>query len=120
MKRSSLLKFFLLFALIKPITSFALAEICAVLHEDFNHKGDSRVIFTNDNQNPTYLGDSWNNIVSSLYVREGCTVTLYDDQFGPTIPYYSYVYLDHSVPHLYDFNDKASYFHCTCEPFFLP
>ena len=115
MKKNSLLRIFLLLAsLLATKASFAATvQVCAVLHEGFLHRGDSRVIFANNNQF-TYLGDSWNNVVSSLFVAEGCTVTLYDDILCPTSPYYNYVELDHSVSYLYDFNDKASYFSCTC------
>ncbi len=92
------------------------SEVCAELHVDIAHRGDSRVIFSTENYNiPQYLGDTWDNVVSSLYVAEGCTITLYDYlNIGVRNGYSSSITLDHSVSFLYDFNNKASYFTCTC------
>lgn len=113
---------------ITTLSYSANSEVCAELHVDIAHRGDSRIIFTTDNYQPQYLGEAWDNVVSSLRVADGCTITLYDYLYdtlniGIKNGYGYSITLDHSTPFLYNFNDKASYFICTCSseiPIFFP
>lgn len=85
-------------------------DICAVLFEHANYGGANYVVY-NPNANTSYVGDWWNDKVSSVSVLPGCHITLFEHaNFGgdTTSIYDNTSYVGNW------WNDKASSFACHC------
>jgi len=90
--------------------AFAHGTVCAVMYEDSNYSNHAYIIW-GLNANSTYVGDSWNDKVSSVYVAPGCQLTLYQDSNYQGLPQ---TYTQSAAFVGSEFNDKASSFKCTC------
>jgi len=90
--------------------SAASARTCATLYEHINFGGDSREV--GDGVNTAWIGDLWNDQVSSIEVSPGCVLNAYEHiNFGG-----SHETFLGSVPWVGDsWNDKISSYTCSCE-----
>lgn len=98
-------------------------SICAMVYKDaeddaeFSCLGDSRSIFNKEETSD--LGSSWDNEISSLVVREGCTLEVFWEKkyHGFDKKYRSEVYanLDHDHIGIGDWDDDISSYKCTCD-----
>lgn len=85
------------------------AGTCATLYEDINFGGDRREV---DADNLSWIGRPWNDQVSSMEVRHGCVLNVYEHaNFGG-----AHETLLGSVPWVGDWwNDRISSYTCTCQ-----
>ena len=86
------------------------ANICAVLYEHANYGGASYHVF-NGQGNVAWIGDWWNDKVSSVHVSPGCQITLYEHANYSGMPY-TLTGATSYVGNL--FNDQTSAFSCYC------
>ena len=85
-------------------------DICAVLYEHANYGGASYHVF-NGEGNVGWIGDWWNDKVSSVHVSPGCQITLYEHANYAGMPYT----LTSSTSYVGGlFNDQTSGFSCYC------
>ena len=85
-------------------------SICAILFEHANFGGETYIIY-NPDANTSFVGDWWNDKVSSVSVMPNCRITLFEHPNfgGNTINLYGY----NSFAGDY-WDEKASSFACHC------
>jgi hypothetical protein len=87
----------------------AYAAPCARVFEHINHGGEVKHISSGDNV--SYVGDLWNDKISSVIVEPGCALNVWEhaDYRGKNKTYGG------SLPFVgEDFNDIISSYTCTC------
>jgi hypothetical protein len=93
------------------IAADARAEVCARLYEHANYEGEVKTV--NSGATVTYIGNLWNDIVSSAIVEPGCALNVWEHaDFGGRHATYA-----GEIPYVgTDWNDIISAYTCVCGP----
>lgn len=86
-------------------------DICAVLFQHKDYGGANYVVY-NEDANASYVGDWWNDKISSVSVMPNCSLTLFEHDYfsGAHVVYRGYVdYVGRW------WNDRASSYTCYCD-----
>ena len=98
---------------VAPASASAAAPLCAIMYWDAGYGGEQFPVLAN--QSFSYIGDHWNDNMSSIKVFEGCKCTIYwDAGFLGDSQTFDATSHEVDVPWIGDeWNDKTSSIECT-------
>lgn len=87
-------------------------SICAILFEHENFAGAEYIVNNGENADVDYVGDGWNDRISSAVVMPNCKIALFEhaNHEGSSLTLWgNHSYVGNR------WNDRISSFTCTCE-----